>query len=91
MIEFIGQVQKANSQTEKSGPILVHGSTGGGRTGVYIGLSVALEALRTESVVDMYQIVKGLRYQRPCMVETYEQYEFCFQVIRDYLKSFDIV
>ncbi len=66
-------------------------STGSGRTGVYIGLSVALEAFRAESVVDMYQIVKGLRYQRPNMVQTYEQYEFCFHVIRDYLKSFDIV
>ena len=58
---------------------------------MYIGLSVALEAFRVESVVDMFQIVKGLRYQRPHMVSTFEQYEFSYQVIRDYLKSFDIV
>ena len=45
-------------------------SNGTGRTGSFIGLSVALEHVRTEGMVDVYGIVKNLRTQRPHMVQT---------------------
>ena len=45
-------------------------SNGTGRTGAFIGLSVALEHVRTEGMVDVYGIVKNLRTQRPHMVQT---------------------
>lgn len=41
-----------------------------GRTGVFITLSIALERMRYEGVVDMFQTVKTLRTQRPAMVQT---------------------
>ncbi|XP_057298434.1 receptor-type tyrosine-protein phosphatase delta-like [Hydractinia symbiolongicarpus] len=91
LIELIGHVQKARKKAENDGPVIVHGSTGAGRTGVFIGLSIALESLRTERIVDIYQIVKALRYQRPYMVQTPEQYEFCYQVTCDFLKNFDFI
>jgi len=90
IIELVGQVHNANKKAALStSPILVHSSYGAGRTGVFIALSVALESLRTEGIVDMFQIIKGLRYQRPYMVQTMEQYEYCYQVICDFLKNFD--
>ena len=45
-------------------------SAGVGRTGVFITLSIVLERMRYEGVVDMYQTVKMLRTQRPAMVQT---------------------
>lgn len=41
-----------------------------GRTGVFITLSIVLERMRYEGVVDMFQTVKTLRTQRPAMVQT---------------------
>ena len=45
-------------------------SVGVGRTGVFIALSIVLERMRYEGVVDMYQTVRMLRTQRPAMVQT---------------------
>ena len=45
-------------------------SAGVGRTGVFTTLSIVLERMRYEGVVDMYQTVKMLRTQRPAMVQT---------------------
>jgi protein tyrosine phosphatase len=44
-------------------------SAGVGRTGVFVTLSIVLERMRYEGVVDMYQTVKVLRSQRPSMVQ----------------------
>jgi len=89
--ELIGHVRKAYEKGENEGSIIVHSSTGAGRTGVFIGLTVALESLRKDGFIDLYQIVKGLRYERPFMVQSVEQYEYCYKVINDYLKSCNLV
>ena len=44
-------------------------SAGVGRTGVFITLSIVLERMRYEGVVDIFQTVKMLRTQRPAMVQ----------------------
>ena len=44
-------------------------SAGVGRTGVFITLSIVLERMRYEGVVDIFQTVKILRTQRPAMVQ----------------------
>ncbi|PIO37328.1 hypothetical protein AB205_0193210 [Aquarana catesbeiana] len=69
-IDFIGQVHKTKEQFGQDGPITVHCSAGVGRTGVFITLSIVLERMRYEGVVDMFQTVKTLRTQRPAMVQT---------------------
>lgn len=51
-------------------PVLSPSSAGVGRTGVFITLSIVLERMRYEGVVDMFQTVKTLRTQRPAMVQT---------------------
>ena len=45
-------------------------SAGVGRTGVFVTLSVVLERMRFEGVVDMFQTVNMLRTQRPFMVQS---------------------
>jgi len=45
-------------------------SAGVGRTGVFITLSILLERMRFEGVVDTFQTVNVLRTQRPAMVQT---------------------
>uniref|UniRef100_A0A671M983 protein-tyrosine-phosphatase n=1 Tax=Sinocyclocheilus anshuiensis TaxID=1608454 RepID=A0A671M983_9TELE len=88
-IDFIGQVHKTKEQFGQDGPITVHCSAGVGRTGVFITLSIVLERMRYEGAVDIFQTVKMLRTQRPAMVQTEDEYQFCYQAALEYLGSFD--
>eukprot|EP00074_Homo_sapiens_P059418 XP_006716897.1 receptor-type tyrosine-protein phosphatase delta isoform X39 [Homo sapiens] len=88
-IDFIGQVHKTKEQFGQDGPISVHCSAGVGRTGVFITLSIVLERMRYEGVVDIFQTVKMLRTQRPAMVQTEDQYQFSYRAALEYLGSFD--
>ncbi|XP_066511323.1 receptor-type tyrosine-protein phosphatase S-like isoform X4 [Hoplias malabaricus] len=88
-IDFIGQVHKTKEQFGQDGPISVHCSAGVGRTGVFITLSIVLERMRYEGAVDIFQTVKMLRTQRPAMVQTEDEYMFCYQAALEYLGSFD--
>ncbi|KAF7236658.1 Receptor-type tyrosine-protein phosphatase S [Varanus komodoensis] len=73
-IDFIGQVHKTKEQFGQDGPISVHCSAGVGRTGVFITLSIVLERMRYEGVVDIFQT---------------DEYQFCYQAALEYLGSFD--
>ena len=45
-------------------------SGGCGRTGTYIAISILLERLKTEGVVDVFQTARTLRLQRPSMIQS---------------------
>ena len=45
-------------------------SGGCGRTGTFIAVSILLERLKTEGVVDVFNTVRSLRLQRPSMVQS---------------------
>lgn len=89
ILELIGQIQRTYEQQEEEGPITVHCSDGVGRTGVFCALSIVLERMRSEGVVDLFQTVKLLRTQRPNMIQNKEQYLFCYKRALEYLGSFD--
>nr|XP_027202384.1 tyrosine-protein phosphatase Lar-like isoform X2 [Dermatophagoides pteronyssinus] len=89
-IEFITQVHKTKEQFGHEGPITVHCSAGVGRTGVFITLSIVLERLQNEDVLDLFQTVRTLRTQRPGMVQTEDQYQFCYRAILEYISTFDM-
>lgn len=88
-IDFLGQVHKTKEQFGQDGPITVHCSAGVGRTGVFITLSTVLERMQYEGVVDVFQTVRTLRTQRTAMIQTEDQYEFCYRAALEYLGSFD--
>ena len=69
-MELIREVTKMYSQLGSLRPIVVHCSSGVGRTGVFIALNIILERMKLEGVVDIFQTVKMLRIQRPAMVQT---------------------
>lgn len=89
LIDFIGQVHKTKDQFGQEGPITVHCSAGVGRTGVFLALSIVLDRMRSEGTIDLFQTVRLLRMQRPCMVQTEDQYQFCYLTALEYLSSFD--
>uniref|UniRef100_A0A8C2T6Q1 Receptor-type tyrosine-protein phosphatase alpha n=1 Tax=Coturnix japonica TaxID=93934 RepID=A0A8C2T6Q1_COTJA len=87
MINIITAVQKQQQQSGNH-PITVHCSAGAGRTGTFCALSTVLEIVKAEGILDVFQTVKSLRLQRPHMVQTLEQYEFCYKVVQEYIDAF---
>uniref|UniRef100_A0A1A7X9E5 Receptor-type tyrosine-protein phosphatase kappa n=1 Tax=Iconisemion striatum TaxID=60296 RepID=A0A1A7X9E5_9TELE len=87
MIDIIAAVQRHQQQSGNR-PIVVHCSAGAGRTGTFVALSNILERVKAEGLLDVFQTVKSLRMQRPHMVQTMEQYDFCYRVVQDFIDIF---
>jgi protein tyrosine phosphatase len=68
------------------GPIIVHCSAGIGRSGTYIAASLLDEQLqRGKSLLDLdlVEMITAMRKDRAGMVQTKEQFEFLYDVLRE--------
>ncbi|KAM9450564.1 tyrosine-protein phosphatase non-receptor type 13 isoform 2-T2 [Clarias gariepinus] len=65
----------------QSGPIITHCSAGIGRSGTLICLDVVLGLISKDTDFDISDVVRTMRLQRQGMVQTEEQYIFCYHVI----------
>ncbi|CAM5161581.1 unnamed protein product [Natator depressus] len=86
MILNLKQKLAAKSVTEdsrysRSVPIVIHCRDGSEQTGVFCALLTLLESAETEDVIDVFQVVKSLRRERPGMVPTFEQYQFLYDTV----------
>jgi len=92
---FLELAEKADIANETKGPILVHCSAGIGRTGTFCTIHSTLKKVELElkehpdevPKINIAEEVLALRKQRPNMVQTVEQYEFCYLAINDGIKQ----
>ena len=84
-VEFIELVRSVGD-TKEGVPILVHCSAGLGRSGVFVAVHSSLEAQVSEHHrVDLATTVREMRKQRGGMIQTADQYRFCFEAIAEAL------
>lgn len=87
VLQMIGDykaVQRRLAETEgEIGPPVLHCSAGIGRTGTVCVVDSALAHLERDGTVDMREILKSIRTDRMRMVETVQQYEFCYSAVID--------
>uniref|UniRef100_A0A3Q2CQ98 protein-tyrosine-phosphatase n=2 Tax=Cyprinodon variegatus TaxID=28743 RepID=A0A3Q2CQ98_CYPVA len=72
------------------GRTAVHCLDGGGRSGIFCACTITLEIIRHHSMVDVFFAAKSLRNSIPNMVETMEQYHFCYELVHEYLSCLEV-
>ena len=55
--------------------------------GVFCCLSILLDQIRNDGLVDVFQTVRHLREQRPHLIQTQEQYNFCYWSLLEHLNE----
>ncbi|XP_032877125.1 receptor-type tyrosine-protein phosphatase kappa isoform X5 [Amblyraja radiata] len=87
-LKLILQVDKWQEECDEGeGRTIVHCLNGGGRSGMYSAINIICEMIKRQSVVDVFHGVKTLRNNKPNMVESLDQYRFCYDVALEYLES----
>ncbi|XP_029082860.1 receptor-type tyrosine-protein phosphatase U [Monodon monoceros] len=71
------------------GRTIVHCLNGGGRSGTFCACATVLEMIRCHNLVDVFFAAKMLRNYKPNMVETLDQYHFCYDVALEYLEGLE--
>ncbi|XP_029110510.1 receptor-type tyrosine-protein phosphatase C-like isoform X3 [Scleropages formosus] len=66
---------------ERNMPVVVHCNDGSTRTGLFCALWNVLESADTEKLMDIFQVVKALRKERPGMMLSFEQYQFLYNAV----------
>uniref|UniRef100_A0A8C4R924 protein-tyrosine-phosphatase n=1 Tax=Eptatretus burgeri TaxID=7764 RepID=A0A8C4R924_EPTBU len=88
-LRLVARVRRWHSELASSqGRTLVHCLNGGGRAGVYCAVSVLCDQIKNQSVIDVFTAVKTLRNSKPNMVESLDQYRFCYDAALEFVSQF---
>ncbi|NWU19773.1 PTPRU phosphatase, partial [Dyaphorophyia castanea] len=87
-LHLLAQVERWQKESG-DGRTVVHCLNGGGRSGTFCASTMVLEMLKRHSMADVFFAAKTLRNYKPNMVETLEQYHFCYDIALEYLESLE--
>uniref|UniRef100_A0AAY4EXM7 protein-tyrosine-phosphatase n=1 Tax=Denticeps clupeoides TaxID=299321 RepID=A0AAY4EXM7_9TELE len=89
ILQLVRRLAKWQEQYDGGdGRTVVHCLTGGGRSGTFCAICSINEMIQQQNIVDVFHTVKTLRNNKSNMVETMEQYKFCYEVALESLSSF---
>ncbi|XP_076081167.1 receptor-type tyrosine-protein phosphatase epsilon-like [Mytilus galloprovincialis] len=89
MLSFLSATEDEHSNNRGAGPVLVHCLNGCDKSGLYCVLATVIERLRIEQDVDIQHIIKQMRNRRPQIIPNYEQFQFIYEAVIEYLTEFE--
>ncbi|XP_069128429.1 receptor-type tyrosine-protein phosphatase T-like [Argopecten irradians] len=60
------------------------------QSGLFCCISNARDQMKCDEEVDIYQIVRQLLVRRPEFITNFDQYQYCYNIIKDYLDTTDV-
>ncbi|XP_041348547.1 receptor-type tyrosine-protein phosphatase epsilon-like [Gigantopelta aegis] len=89
LLLFLDKLQRRRDDIDNS-PIIVQCIDGAKYSGLFCVLSNIIEKLKLDKDVDVFVTLRELQCIRPQIVETFEQYKYCYEVVKEYLRSLEI-
>uniref|UniRef100_A0A4W5PAL2 protein-tyrosine-phosphatase n=1 Tax=Hucho hucho TaxID=62062 RepID=A0A4W5PAL2_9TELE len=87
-LKLILQVDKWQEECEEGeGRTIIHCLNGGGRSGMFCAISIVCEMIKRQNVVDVFHAVKSLRNCKPNMVDSPDQYRFCYDLALEFIET----
>eukprot|EP00076_Gallus_gallus_P042190 XP_025007728.1 FERM and PDZ domain-containing protein 2 isoform X2 [Gallus gallus] len=87
LVKFICYMRKAH----RRGPVVAHCSAGIGRSGVLLCVEILLSYIEKDLYFNIKHIVRDLREQRFGMIESKDQYLFCYEFVLQVLQNLQAV
>ncbi|RDD45183.1 Tyrosine-protein phosphatase non-receptor type 9 [Trichoplax sp. H2] len=76
-----------NSKEQPLPPIVIHCSAGVGRTGTYATVDICCQQFAKTRKVNIMETVCAIRSQRDAMIQTWQQYEFCYKAVLEFAEK----
>ncbi|XP_076346363.1 receptor-type tyrosine-protein phosphatase S-like isoform X3 [Tachypleus tridentatus] len=89
VLALLNQVERWYRRTS-GGPIAIHCMNGASRCGLFCATSCICDQIKTEHLMDIFQVVKWIRNNRPEFIYCLEQYKFCYEVALELVDSFSV-
>nr|XP_046147418.1 receptor-type tyrosine-protein phosphatase kappa-like isoform X8 [Oncorhynchus gorbuscha] len=87
-LKLILQVDKWQEECEEGeGRTIIHCLNGGGHSGMFCAISIVCEMIKRQNVVDVFHAVKSLRNSKPNMVDSPDQYRFCYDLALEFIET----
>ncbi|XP_048802056.1 FERM and PDZ domain-containing protein 2 isoform X1 [Lagopus muta] len=83
LVKFICYMKKAH----RRGPVVAHCSAGIGRSGVLLCVEILLSYIEKDLYFNIKHIVRDLREQRFGMIQSKDQYLFCYEFVLQVLQN----
>ncbi|KAK3607687.1 hypothetical protein CHS0354_010676 [Potamilus streckersoni] len=88
MMKQIELIQSWQQETG-NGPVIVHCMNGAERSGLFCVVAALVERTKIEQDVAVEQIIKQMRSIRPQVIQSVDQFKFCYDAIKTYLEQYD--
>lgn len=86
LLEMCDYIEQERLQAPQ--PVIVHCYAGIGRTGVFLLIHMAMRQLQTGCPVNVYELLSDMRAMRPMMIQTRDQYKFCYRMVMELMDRF---
>ncbi|CAC5388871.1 Tyrosine-protein phosphatase 2,Tyrosine-protein phosphatase corkscrew,Tyrosine-protein phosphatase non-receptor type 6 [Mytilus coruscus] len=62
-------------------------SDGCSKSGAFVALKLVLQKMEIDDEIDVFQVVRTMQVRRPEFFSEFDQYEYCYKCIKEYLEN----